>query len=445
MDKNGNSPTVDEETLADDSAMRILERLGEDDVSEEMVRSYAHHQDHAIRRAAAMCAAGMRPLYMSTKKSEKARYPGLVVELLKSKDPRVRWAGIYAANALPDELLTDETFGLLTGLINDPDESWWVVDLAMQTVSKGKPEMIAPHVDRLLYWLEHEEWWLSSSAITALMPLMVHERYYAKIFPVLGRVIATNQRHNRLSPMWGFAEKLKEAPPEVQKAAAEMLGQTYAAFPVEDRKSTEVPNLNGEPVLLGYIAAYLSGIPGGLDRLYEVSQERFPEQNLAHRETFLRSGDLDSNPKVKKVLAPLIMDELTAEYVGLNRAHLLKEAAAEVQSAFPQGRLDALTDLYRKAGVNDYDWHLFGPDLRHAEWSYHTFDPIPEEQVAWDQLITRYRDVTLPKGMENWFALDFDGEKAGWKRGQSALGNGMARFPNTPAPAGIPLVSARLK
>ena len=442
MDKNGNSPTVDEETLADDSAMRILERLGEDDVSEDMVRSYAHHQDHAIRRAAAMCAAGMRPLYMSTKKSEKARYPGLVVELLKSKDPRVRWAGIYAVNALPDELLTHETFGLLAAMVNDPEESWWVVDQAMQALSKGKPEMIGPHVDRLLYWLEHEEWWLSSSALTALLPVTTDERYYAKIFPVLGRVIAANQRFNRMSPLYGFAGKLKEASPAVQKAANEMLERAYAAFPAGNPKYKEVPNVNGEQWHLKHIAAYLSGIPGGLDRLYEVSQKRFPEQNLAHREMFLRSGDLESNPKVKKVLTPLIMDELTAEYVGLSRAHLLKEAAAGVQSAFPQGRLDALTALYRKAGVRDYDWHIFA-DLRHAEWSYHTFDPIPSERVPWDQLITRYRDVTLPKGMENWFALDFDAEKAGWKRGQSAFGQWDGKIPEYAGPCRNPACSGQ--
>ena len=29
--------------------------------------------------------------------------------------------------ALPDEQFTDEMFELIGGMINDPDESWWVV------------------------------------------------------------------------------------------------------------------------------------------------------------------------------------------------------------------------------------------------------------------------------------------------------------------------------
>ena len=41
-------------------------------------------------------------------------------------------------------------------------------------------------------------------------------------------------------------------------------------------------------------------------------------------------------------------------------------------------------------------------DLIDSEWSYHSFDPIESEQVL-DQLVTRYRKVTLPSGLDNWF------------------------------------------
>ncbi len=68
-------------------------------------------------------------------------------------------------------------------------------------------------------------------------------------------------------------------------------------------------------------------------------------------------------------------------------------------------------------------------DLRNAEWSYHSFDPITAEQVPWDQLVTRYREVTLPKGMENWFASDFDPAKARWKKGISPFGHFQGKIP----------------
>jgi len=84
------------------------------------------------------------------------------------------------------------------------------------------------------------------------------------------------------------------------------------------------------------------------------------------------------------------------------------------------GALDGLADLYRKAGVHDYDWHRFGGDLKNVEWDYYMFDP--KEERKYDISLWRYREVTYPKGMENWFMPDFDPGKAGWKKGQAPFG-----------------------
>ena len=71
-------------------------------------------------------------------------------------------------------------------------------------------------------------------------------------------------------------------------------------------------------------------------------------------------------------------------------------------------------------------------DLRDAEWAYHSFDPIPAEHVPFDQLVSRYREVTPPPGMEKWFAADFDAAKAGWKTGKSPFGNYKGAIPSGP-------------
>jgi hypothetical protein len=78
-----------------------------------------------------------------------------------------------------------------------------------------------------------------------------------------------------------------------------------------------------------------------------------------------------------------------------------------------------LVDLYNRVGIKDYNWKVCGPDLGEIKWMYHTFDP-PEEKL-WEPG-TRYRKVTYPKGMENWFVQDFDAEKAGWKPGFAPFG-----------------------
>jgi hypothetical protein len=90
----------------------------------------------------------------------------------------------------------------------------------------------------------------------------------------------------------------------------------------------------------------------------------------------------------------------------------------------PGGRtdvMDQLADLYRRAGdTTDYRWHTFGPDRLQDEWAYFIFDP-PEKKL-WDGT-GRFRPVTVPAEMTQWFAKDFDPAKAGWKTGRAPFVN----------------------
>ena len=62
----------------------------------------------------------------------------------------------------------------------------------------------------------------------------------------------------------------------------------------------------------------------------------------------------------------------------------------------------------------------------------HSFDPIAAEQVPFDQLVSRYREVTLPNQMKDWCQLGFDVTKAGWKKGKSPFGNYDGAIPDRP-------------
>ena len=84
-----------------------------------------------------------------------------------------------------------------------------------------------------------------------------------------------------------------------------------------------------------------------------------------------------------------------------------------------RGGLYGLANIYRAAGLNDYDWRVFGPDLREREWEYFSFEPT--EQTPRDKG-DRYRAVTWPAGMEDWRAPGFDGGAAGWKHGLPPFG-----------------------
>ena len=441
-DKAGKSPDIDAETLANGSSMQIIGQLYAADADSKTVWSYLHHQDHGARHHAACKLAGVKVNHLGGPLERKAVDTAAMLEMLRSADPRVRRAGvgaIFAAHrgrrSLPARELPSDLAAALIRLIRDPAESWWVVDGALEALGLAKVEDVVPHVDVIMPWLRHRDWWLQSAAIQALTPAVADERCARKILPVLGEVIGRNQVYAVHQHLPGLLSRLQNASPSVQKLAATTFGEAYAAYPNLKRNGeTDVLVTQGLEANLELMARTLAEVPSGLDVLYEVAGKRFPQEPLPYKQFFLGADPDRFGPELKKAIAPIILNELIPEHVGRSRARLLKLAAGEVQSGHPGGRsdpIDQLTALHRRAGVSDYDWHMFA-DLRHAEWSYHTSDPIPSEQVPWDQLITRYRDVTLPKGMENWCAIDFDPAKAGWKKGRGAFGQYEGKIPQHP-------------
>ena len=126
----------------------------------------------------------------------------------------------------------------------------------------------------------------------------------------------------------------------------------------------------------------------------------------------------------QKALKPIILDGIAASYIANPRYNkaLLQEVAGERpqrENQFLRGAMYGLENCYRAAGVDDYDWHSFGPDFNKVDWNYYSFDPkeaLPKEKGS------RYRNVTYPAGMENWFAPTFNAGKAGWKKGHQPFG-----------------------
>jgi hypothetical protein len=334
-----------------------------------------------------------------------------------------------------NDAVTPEIYELAVQAVRDPKESWFIKDAAIQLIARGSVEQILPLVDLLLPYLQHEEAWLRNAALTALTPVAADERCYKKVLPAMGELVRTNQR---VSVTHGFAPairaKIKAAGPAVQKLATETLKETFTGF-AGQKASPAGQNL--KPTYdyhLEAIAASLADVPGGLDILYEIVRKKHPEQILPYKELFLAADSSTFGPKLKQAITPIITEELIPEYVGKNRRRLQPLAANEVQSGYPGGKsepIDGLAALYKRAGQDGYDWEMFA-DLRNAEWSYHSFDPIAAEQVPFDQLVSRYREVTPPQGMEDWFAADFDPAKAGWKTGKSPFGNYKGKIPEGP-------------
>jgi hypothetical protein len=91
-----------------------------------------------------------------------------------------------------------------------------------------------------------------------------------------------------------------------------------------------------------------------------------------------------------------------------------KEMHPKVSSQY-----DRLLTLYKLGDIDTYNWKKTGPEMQLADWQYLSFDP-PEKKTSPEG--DRYRKVTLPKGSENWMAMDFDPKQAGWSIGQAPFG-----------------------
>ncbi|NNM29781.1 MAG: HEAT repeat domain-containing protein, partial [Akkermansiaceae bacterium] len=433
-DKDGRKQDLSGETLARDSSGPFLRRFhGPEQPSDDEIRKYIHHQDYNIRYIAAMKALGINSGYIGWRSPGGKVRPGLVMEFLQSERPRVR--GVMFAATAKSGHRTPGIIDLAVQAVQDGDESWWVKDAALQILGSAPADQLVPLVDLLVSYLKHEEAWLRNSALTALTPVAGDERCYERVLPAMGELLRTNQR---VSVTLGFAPairaRIKAAGPDVQKLAAATLKETYTGYA---GKKASPAGQNLTPTYeyhLDAIAASLADVPGGLDVLYEIARQRHPNEILPHKKFFLAADSSQFGPKLKKAIKPIIMDELIPEFVGKNRKRLRPLAAGEVQSGYPGGKgepVDELAALYERAGHDEYDWHMFA-DLRNAEWAYHSFDPIPAEQVPFDQLVSRYREVTLPKGMENWFAPGFDAAGTGWKTGRSPFGNYKGEIPKGP-------------
>lgn len=128
-----------------------------------------------------------------------------------------------------------------------------------------------------------------------------------------------------------------------------------------------------------------------------------------------------------RALKPIIMEEMIPEFLDSafspnSRSSLKEIVTGEKPDRMPvdiRSDLDTLMEYYDIAGVPGYGWKPFGPEMRSANWSYFSFDP-PEKQDL--EQSNRYREVTFPEGMENWFAPEFDPTKAGWRTGQAPFG-----------------------
>lgn len=434
-DKDGKVQNLDDERIATDTGLSLNRMVSDPAITDEELLKLIRHPQHLFRATAA-------GVIYKTKRFH------LIPALLKDKDARVRYAGVSVMKlptvssrpekcdpGFPSDAVTKEILDQLFVMLNDPDESWFVVDQVMQVLALRSADELAPHADRLITFLGSDEPWLRHAALKALVPLAVDKRTYQKVLPGMEREVPNFVRGPEA--LKDYADRLKDADPELQKAGRETLGRIYLNYPGKNATPRGGLHPSSGAWYLDTVAGALAAIPGGLDSLYEVSRKRFPDNALSHRSDFLPSvGSGLLSEDLNKAIAAVVESDLIPEFVAQNRSQLLSEAAWNKptrNSPYAVGVLggcgmrQGLSDLYRQAGITDYDWHTFGPERGEVKWDYYSFDP--KEEQLWEAPESRYRQVTLPDGMEKWYTPGFDAQKAGWKSGYAPFAAVDGKFP----------------
>ena len=177
----------------------------------------------------------------------------------------------------------------------------WAVHNALWAMGQASPEQIAPHVDDLVKWLKHEDWWFPAAAMVPLAKVVDDKAVAEKILPIVGKIASTNT-HVRL----GFSirkvfEACRQGSPAVRTLAVTELCDAYQAFPKASQihGPDQISMLPAEKKMLLDMARFAAALPGGLNALYPLSRERFPDQDLPHGRVYLKHKSGPLKPEIE--------------------------------------------------------------------------------------------------------------------------------------------------
>ncbi|MFT5302311.1 MAG: hypothetical protein ACI814_003125, partial [Mariniblastus sp.] len=181
-------------------------------------------------------------------------------------------------------------------------------------------------------------------------------------------------------------------------------------------------NRNAETYMLvgDALGRAMVGLLGGKA---EPLPQASPRPNRVAQQQTAKPSEVET-AAAQKAMTPIMLDGIAASYSASSRySKLLQEEAGgerpQRASQFLRGAMYGLVNCYRAVGIEEYDWKPFGPDLNNLQWDYLDFDPpetLPKETG------NRYRKITYPAGMENWFGPNLDGTNDGWKKGFQPFG-----------------------
>ncbi len=236
----------------------VFAKLGDSAMADETLFKYLHHPEYDLRSSA-------------MDQIVKRGRVDLVLALMKSDDARLRQAGLLAltgmfkGSPLTEDQVTPEMYELVGRMLNEPNESWWVVQHAILALQRGGPELIAKHRERLLQLLEYDCVWIQSAAVCVLAKIAADPAHYKTVLPlILYKASAFTVDSASANATRAIADAMKSASPEVKTFATPLIKQTYASMPgVLKEPYTGAVMSNGAATVRSRLGSIARELPGG--------------------------------------------------------------------------------------------------------------------------------------------------------------------------------------
>jgi hypothetical protein len=264
----GGSLTIEQlmnENVEADASSAVISALTNPSATDQTLLKYIYHPEYDLRS-------------MAMDQVVKRGKVEMVVPLLKSTDPRLRQAGLLAltgmfkGSALPQDKVTPEMHDLVIKMLNDPNESWWVVLHAIEALGRANKDIIAPHRDRLLQLMDYNCTWIQTAAACTLVKISTDPAHYKIVLPAIVkkaasfRVDSASSRSSR-----AIADAVKTASPEVKAFANGILKATYTSLPpVIKEPNTGAVLGGGAKVIRSRIGTIVQELPGGLEFVQKI-------------------------------------------------------------------------------------------------------------------------------------------------------------------------------
>lgn len=371
---------------------------------------------------------------------------GELEKLLCDPDPRLRRAALDGINdnhpwflesvvgkrALKAEAYTPVMIKAISRMLSDPQESWFVVDGALNALSHAPVEAIKNNIPQILPWTTHEDWWLRESAFMALMGVQKDEELFVKYLPTLTDILVKEYPFNpRLHMAQAFTEALATWKNDSQVGRLIIAGFKRAAL---------------ESEVLPDIGQYTRSREGTANIIEAVltSIKHAPEAATDLAEVLAKSGrlnalDTDCLMKVVSASDGHIQDRFVGLYPALQvlpiqqqkrltdilfdvfRIELIKRLADQDKEDKSK-LIDMILDLTKlKREVKG--WQAIGsPRPTDSLWRYYSFDTVVEKERVPPLTWERFRTATPPSGLEKWMVPEFN--DTAWKQGKTPIGVG---------------------